>query len=51
MVLGGIVTIFMVEWYQSAFGEIHWMPMRYHMLQGAVSWSWTYNRMVQSCET
>lgn len=39
MILGGVVTIFMFDWYQSTFGEIHWMPMRYYMHQGTLPWS------------
>lgn len=39
MIAGGTSTIFMFDWYQSTFGEIHWMPMRYYMHQGTIPWS------------
>jgi hypothetical protein len=39
MIVGGISTLFILDWYQSTFGEIHWMPMRYYMHQGTIPWS------------
>lgn len=36
MILGGISTNFMFEWYQSMFGEMYWMTSMMH--RGTGSW-------------